>query len=124
MKIKKQEDMEPEQQFIEMVVRAIVNNPADVRTDRKVDEKGVLLTLHVNPADMGYAVGKRGKTAESLRTLLRIVGAKNNARVSLQIHDPSGRPRPMGPRPMGDSSAGSGSGMGDIDTSAVDNLNI
>lgn len=103
--------MEEDQQFLLMVAKGIVNHPDDVTVERRVDEKGVLLTLHVNPADMGYAVGRRGKTAEALRTLLRIVGAKHNARVSIQIHDPNreaGAPMPMG----------------DVDTSAVENLNI
>jgi predicted RNA-binding protein YlqC (UPF0109 family) len=104
--------MEVDQQFLESVARAIVNNPGDVKIDRRVDEKGVLLTLHVNPADMGYVVGRRGRTAEALRTLLRIVGAKHNARVSLQIYDPSGR-----------KFVGTGT-RGDVDTSAVENLNI
>lgn len=100
--------METDKEFLEATVRAIVNNPTDVTIDRKVDERGVLLTLHVNPKDMGYVVGRRGKTAEALRTLLRIVGAKNNARVALQIYDPNvGRVV-----------------SGEVDTSAVENLNI
>lgn len=79
-----------DQEFVETVTKAIVNNPADVKTERTVDERGVLITLHVNPADMGYVIGKQGQTARSIRTLLRIVGAKNNARVNLKIYEPEG----------------------------------
>lgn len=75
-------------QFVEMVVRAIVNHPEDVRTERTIDERGVLITLHINPADMGYVIGRKGQTARSIRTLLKIVGAKNNARVNLKIYEP------------------------------------
>ena len=77
-------------QFVEMLVRAIVNYPEDVRTERTIDERGVLITLHINPADMGYVIGRKGQTARSIRTLLKIVGAKNNARVNLKIYEPEG----------------------------------
>jgi uncharacterized protein len=80
--------MEADQQFVEYVVKAIVNNPNDVRTERTVDERGVLITLYINPADMGYVIGRQGQTARSVRTLLRIVGAKSNARVNLKIYEP------------------------------------
>ncbi len=80
--------MEQDQQFVEYVVKAIVNNPNDVRTERTVDERGVLITLYINPADMGYVIGRQGQTARSVRTLLRIVGAKSNARVNLKIYEP------------------------------------
>jgi Predicted RNA-binding protein (contains KH domain) len=80
--------MEMDQQFVEYVVKAIVNNPNDVRTERTVDERGVLITLYINPADMGYVIGRQGQTARSVRTLLRIVGAKSNARVNLKIYEP------------------------------------
>ncbi|MBI4253082.1 KH domain-containing protein [Candidatus Uhrbacteria bacterium] len=79
--------------FVEMVVREIVNHPEDVRTERTIDERGVLITLHINPADMGYVIGRKGQTARSLRTLLKIVGAKNNARVNLKIYEPEGMRR-------------------------------
>lgn len=82
--------MEIDAQFVEMVVKAIVNHPEDVRTERTIDERGVLITLHINPADMGYVIGRKGQTARSLRTLLKIVGAKNNARVNLKIYEPEG----------------------------------
>lgn len=86
--------MERDQEFIESIVKSLVENPKDVRTDRKVDEMGVLITLHINPADMGTVIGREGATAKALRTLLRIVGAKNNARVNLKLEEPEGRTRP------------------------------
>ena len=82
--------MEADQQFIEMLVKAIVNNPDDVKTARTIDERGVLITLDVNPTDMGYVIGREGQTARSMRTLLKIVGAKHNARVNLKINEPVG----------------------------------
>ncbi len=83
-----------DQQFVETLVRSIVGNPDDVKTDRTVDEMGVLITLHVNPEDMGYVIGRQGQTARAIRTLLKIVGAKNNARVNLKIYEPEGSRRP------------------------------
>lgn len=74
--------------FVEYVVKAIVENPNDVKVDRRVDEMGVLLELKVNPSDMGKVIGKEGRTAKSLRTLLRVLGAKHNARVNLKIIEP------------------------------------
>lgn len=79
--------------FLQYVVEAIVNNPKDVKIERTVDERGVLLSLTINPADMGYIIGKQGQTARSLRTLLKIVGAKENARVNLKIIEPEGSMR-------------------------------
>ena len=83
-----------DQEFVEYIVKAIVNHPEDVSTERTVDEMGVLITLKVNPDDMGYVIGRSGQTARSLRTLLKIVGAKNNARVNLKIYEPEGSRRP------------------------------
>ena len=74
-----------EQQFIEYTVKSLVGHPDDVVCDRIVDEKGVLLTLTVNPEDLGRVIGKRGVTAQSLRTLLRALGTKNDARYNLKI---------------------------------------
>ena len=79
-----------DQEFLEYVVKAIVDTPDDVQVDRKVDEMGVLLSLRVNAQDMGVVVGKAGSTAKSIRSLLRIVGVKNNARVNLKIEEPEG----------------------------------
>lgn len=84
-----------DQQFVEFVVKSLVANPDDVRIDRIVDEKGVLLTLTVNPEDLGRVIGKHGATAQSIRTLLRSLGKKNNARYNLKIVDTD---RPEGER--------------------------
>ena len=74
-----------DQQFVEYVVKALVVHPEDVIVERLIDEKGVLLTLTVNPEDLGRVIGKRGGTAQSLRTLLRALGTKNDARYNLKI---------------------------------------
>lgn len=76
--------------FLEYIVKAIVDHPDDVKLERTVDEMGVLLTLHVHPEDMGEVIGRNGNTAKSLRTLLRIVGLRRNARVNLKIAEPEG----------------------------------
>jgi len=89
-------EMENDQQFVEYVVKALVDHPEDVRTERKVDEMGVLITLFLNPQDFGQVIGRNGQTAKALRTLLRIVGAKNRARVNLKIYEPE---RERGERP-------------------------
>lgn len=115
--------MELDQQFVDDVVKAIVNHPDDVRTERTVDERGVLITLHTNPEDMGYVIGRSGQTARSIRTLLRIVGAKNNARVTLKIIEPEGSTHQRREKPANDDSAGSDIDD-DIDTSTVDDLTI
>ncbi len=79
-----------DEQFLEYVVKAIVDNPEDVNINRQVDEMGVLLTLKVSPKDMGQVVGRQGATAKAIRSLLKIVGIKNNARVNLKIEEPEG----------------------------------
>jgi predicted RNA-binding protein YlqC (UPF0109 family) len=79
-----------DQQFLEFLVKAIVDHPDDVKVERKVDEMGVLLTLKVHQQDMGQVVGRQGMTAKAIRSLLRIVGVKNNARVNLKIEEPEG----------------------------------
>jgi len=76
-----------DQQFIEYVVKSLVGNPDAVHIDRRVDDKGVLLELTVDPEDLGRVIGKRGATAQSLRTLLRALGTKNSARYNLKIID-------------------------------------
>lgn len=85
---------EKDQKFIEEVVKMLVDNPDDIKVERKVDEMGVLITLSVNPSDMGMVIGREGTTAKALRTLLRVVGARNNARVNLKINEPEGSERP------------------------------
>ncbi len=76
--------------FVEYIVKQIVQNPDDVEVTRVVDEMGVLITLKVNKEDMGKIIGKSGQTAKSLRILLRVIGSKNNARVNLKIVEPDG----------------------------------
>jgi uncharacterized protein len=80
-----------DQQFIEYIVKSLVSNPDEVKIERRIDEKGVLLELTVSPEDLGRVIGKRGATAQSLRTLLRALGTKNDARYNLKIID-NGRP--------------------------------
>lgn len=87
--------MERDGQFLEYVVKSLVDSPNDVKINRTVDEMGVLLTLSVNPVDMGKIIGRTGNTAKAIRTLLRVVGMKNNARVNLKINEPEGSTRPM-----------------------------
>lgn len=95
--------MDVDQQFLEYVVKSIVDHPDDVKIERKVDEMGVLLSLKVHLQDMGQVVGRQGATAKAIRSLLRIVGIKNNARVNLKIEEPEGsthvaaRPREAAP---------------------------
>ena len=86
--------MHGDQEFLEHVVKALVDSPDDVKVDRVVDEMGVLLTLDVSPEDMGKIIGRSGNTAKAIRTLLRVVGMKNNARVNLKINEPEGSTRP------------------------------
>jgi predicted RNA-binding protein YlqC (UPF0109 family) len=81
---------EQDQEFIEYVVKQLVDRPDDVTTDRTVDEMGVLITLKVNPEDLGQVIGRQGQTAKAIRTLLRVVGARNHARVNLKIFEPEG----------------------------------
>jgi len=105
-----------DKEFLEMVVKAIVSSPDAVSVDRTVDEMGVLLTLKIDPADMGYVIGRRGQTAQAIRTLLKIVGAKNNSRVNLKIYDPN-----AGSRPRRDDHQDR---QEVVDTSAIDDLKI
>ena len=130
--------MEQDQTFVEYVIKAIVNNPDKVSSERTVDERGVLITLDVDPSDMAYVIGRQGQTARSVRTLLKIVGAKNNARVNLKINEPEGG---RGPNVRPATSYGASAPsygtpspvvapapvveeIEDIDTSAVDGLNL
>ena len=86
-------EMEQDQQFVEFIVKALVDHPEDVKTERSVDEMGVLITLHLNQQDMGQVIGRQGQTAKAIRTLLRVVGAKRKARVNLKINEPEGSNR-------------------------------
>jgi len=83
-----------DQEFLEYLVKAIVDHPEDVKIERKVDEMGVLLSLRVHAQDMGQVVGRQGQTANAIRSLLRIVGIKHDARVNLKIEEPEGSTRP------------------------------
>lgn len=87
--------------FLETIVKAIVDKPQDVVVERTIDERGVLLTLKVNPEEMGKVIGKQGQTARSLRTLLRIIGNKNNSYVNLKVYEPDkeGQRAPREARP-------------------------
>jgi uncharacterized protein len=82
--------MERDAQFLEYVIKGLVDVPEKVVITRTVDEMGVLLTLSVDPLDMGKVIGRSGNTAKAIRTLLRVVGMKNNARVNLKINEPEG----------------------------------
>jgi uncharacterized protein len=86
--------MEADAMFLDYVIKGLVDNPNDVKIKRTVDEMGVLLTLDVNAADMGKVIGRMGNTAKAIRTLLRVVGMKNNSRVNLKISEPEGGLRP------------------------------
>lgn len=77
-------------QFLEYVIKAIVDKPDEVKIVRTIDEMGVLLTLSVSAEDMGKIIGRSGNTAKAIRTLLRVVGMKHNARVNLKVNEPEG----------------------------------
>ena len=79
-----------DQGFLEFTIKSMVDHPDDVKVIRSVDEMGVLLTLKVNPEDMGQIIGRQGSTAKAIRTLLRVIGAKNNARINFKIEEPEG----------------------------------
>lgn len=85
--------MEQDQQFLEYVVKALADHPEDVKITRTVDEMGVLLVLSVHKDDMGKIIGRSGQTAKAIRTVLRVVGMKNDARVNLKIEEPEGSER-------------------------------
>ena len=86
-----------DQDFVDYVVKAIVNNPEAVSSERTIDERGVLITLKVDQRDMGTVIGREGKTVVAIRKLLKVVGAKNNARVNLKIYEPEGSRRAEAP---------------------------
>ena len=86
-----------DQEFLEYLIKSLADHPDDVKTERRVDEMGVLITLSVHPEDMGQIIGQKGSTARAIRSLLRIVGSMNNARVNLKIEEPEGSTR--SPRP-------------------------
>lgn len=122
-------DMQQDQQFLEAIVKAIVNNPDAVKSTRTVDERGVLITLDVAATDIGYVIGRQGQTVRAIRTLLRVVGAKNNASVNLKINEPEGGRGPRFAREERPQTASSATpvapaptNMADVDTSALDDI--
>lgn len=110
--------MEQDQGFVEQVVKALVDHPDDVKTERKIDEMGVLITLFIHSEDMGQIIGRSGNTVRAIRTLLRVVGARNNARVNLKIDEPEGARRPRQEKPVEAEAEAA------ADTSAVDDLQL
>lgn len=121
-------EMVEDKQFVEAIIRAIVANPNDVKVDRTVDERGVLLSVNVNPSDIGYVIGKRGQTVNAIRTLAKVVGAKNNARVNLKIIEPEGSARSI--RQREELAAGLAGGTTptsteeEVNTDVIDDLKI
>ncbi|MBU0670705.1 MAG: KH domain-containing protein [Patescibacteria group bacterium] len=114
--------MEKDQEFVEYVVKTLVSNPDAVQSERSVDEMGVLITLKVDPNDLGQVIGRQGQTAKSIRTLLRVVGAQNQARVNLKIDEPEGHQRP--PKREEAAPAPQQQEVEEADTSAIDDLKI
>ncbi len=96
---KKHMALEVDQKYVEDIIKPLVDNPNDVKTERTVDERGVLITLHLNQADMGQIIGRMGRTARAIRTLARVFGARHNARVNLKIYEPN---KPDGGQIVGD----------------------
>lgn len=120
--------MQEDQQFLETIVKALVEHPDAVKTNRTVDEMGVLLTLDVHADDMGKIIGRSGNTAKAIRTLLRVVGMKHDARVNLKINEPEGGTKGMSRdmeeamEPAGESSGSEGEAKS-LDQ-AIDDLKI
>lgn len=110
-----------DQQFVEYIVKSLVSNPDAVKVERRIDEKGVLLELTVDGEDLGRVIGKRGATAQSLRTLLRALGTKNDARYNLKIVDTGAPPPPRDRARASDDKAAdadnSAEGIADVDDS-------
>jgi predicted RNA-binding protein YlqC (UPF0109 family) len=106
-----------DQQFVEYIVKSLVGYPDDVSIERIIDEKGVLLSLTVNPEDLGRVIGKRGVTAQSLRTLLRALGTKNDARYNLKIVNSDGGRDEYTPTNSDDTSTPASSQNDDADAS-------
>ncbi len=111
-----------DQQFVEYIVKSLVSNPDAVKVERRIDEKGVLLELTVDGEDLGRVIGKRGATAQSLRTLLRALGTKNDARYNLKIVDPGGgygrdNSSPSSQTPAADSDADAAEEAAETDSS-------
>jgi len=87
-----------EEQYLEAVVKPLVSFPDDVKVDRTQDERGVLLTLHLNAQDMGKIIGRAGETAKAIRYLVRCFGAMNKSHVSMKIYEPDRQTQGYGER--------------------------
>lgn len=111
--------METDQQFVEFVLKSVVDHPDEVSVERTIDEMGVLISVTVNPEDMGKVIGKSGQTAKAIRTLLKVVGAKNDARVNMKIIEPEGG-RPPAAAPATAAAAPIATGTDAVDDSAVE----
>jgi len=116
-------ELHRDQAFLEFLIKSFVDHPEDVKTERRIDDLGVLITLHINQADMAHVIGRSGNTARAIRTLLRVVGAKDNNRVNMKIYeDESLRQRRMSERQPQRHSQGEGKipeakgeeGLGDL----------
>ena len=106
--------MEKDQEFLDFVIRGLVDHPESVKITRTVDEMGVLLSLDVHSDDMGKIIGRSGNTAKAIRILLRVVGMKNNARVNLKINEPEGGRKPVPSASMGTTSTSMDDVMEDL----------
>ena len=113
--------MEFDQQFVEYIVKNLVNKPDEVRTERKVDEQGILITVHTAQDDIGYVIGKAGKTAIAIRTLLATLGAKHNMRISFRIDAPENGKR-RGGEGAGDMGGSAAPAAAPADDMSVDSL--
>jgi len=112
---------ERDHEFLEFVIKGLVDHPEEVKINRTVDEMGVLLTLDLNSEDMGKVIGRSGNTAKAIRTLLRVVGMKHNARVNLKINEPAGSTRGFGSGERDSSSPTASPAMKTVDE-AMDEL--
>lgn len=109
-----------DKEFLEFLVKSLVDKPEAVKVERRTDDMGVLLTLDIDPEDMGKVIGRMGNTAKAIRTLLRVVGMKNNARVNLKINEPEGGKRPMGATTMNEPVASSATLHSEVDDVIAD----
>ncbi len=117
---------ERDEEFLELVVKSLVDNPDDVKITRTVDEMGVLLTLDIHSDDMGKIIGRSGNTAKAIRTLLRVVGLRNNARINLKINEPEGGKRSVSPEGTAPAPSGATPGVSVSDSvdQALEDLKI
>lgn len=107
-------------EFLDYVVKELVDNPDSVHVERTVDEMGVLLTLDVHKDDMGKIIGRKGATAKAIRTLLRVVGMKNNARVNMKINEPEGSDHESAPKSEPEAPAVNAADASEVDSAIRD----